>query len=86
MPNASLQLLPEAGARHERTLEAVSCKALFGDAFTLHVLSLVCRRWDTGMISFRLCAFSILPSHPSSSSSALASWRSAVSKPSVNQP
>src|SRR5262249_60716661 len=25
--NASLQLLPEAGARHERTLEAVSCKA-----------------------------------------------------------
>ena len=29
-PNASLQLLPEAGARHERTLEAVSCKALLG--------------------------------------------------------
>jgi hypothetical protein len=29
-PNASLQLLPEAGARHERTLEAVGCKALFG--------------------------------------------------------
>jgi hypothetical protein len=28
--NASLQLLPEAGARDERTLEAVSCKALFG--------------------------------------------------------
>src|SRR5262245_7431604 len=27
-PNASLQLLPEAGA--QRTLEAVSCKALFG--------------------------------------------------------
>ena len=26
MPNASLQLLPEAGA--QRTLEAVSCKAL----------------------------------------------------------
>jgi len=26
--NASLQLLPEAGARDERTLEAVSCKAL----------------------------------------------------------
>ena len=26
--NASLQLLPEAGA--QRTLEAVSCKALFG--------------------------------------------------------
>jgi hypothetical protein len=30
-PNASLQLLSEAGARHERTLEAVSCKALFGE-------------------------------------------------------
>jgi hypothetical protein len=29
--NASLQLLPEAGA--QRTLEAVSCKALFGNAF-----------------------------------------------------
>ena len=28
MPNASLQLLPKAGAK--RTLEAVSCKALFG--------------------------------------------------------
>jgi hypothetical protein len=28
LPNASLQLLPEAGA--QRTLEAVSCKALFG--------------------------------------------------------
>jgi len=28
--NASLQLLPEAGATQERTLEAVSCKALFG--------------------------------------------------------
>ena len=28
--NASLQLLPEAGA--QRTLEAVSCKALFGKA------------------------------------------------------
>jgi len=28
MPNASLQPLPEAGARHERTLEAVGCKAL----------------------------------------------------------
>jgi hypothetical protein len=31
MPNASLQLLPKAGA--ERTLEAVSCKALFGSAW-----------------------------------------------------
>jgi hypothetical protein len=29
LPNASLQLLPEAGA--QRTLEAVSCKALLGD-------------------------------------------------------
>jgi hypothetical protein len=29
-PNASLQLLPEAGATQERRLEAVSCKALFG--------------------------------------------------------
>jgi hypothetical protein len=29
-PNASLQLLPEAGATLERTLEAVRCKALFG--------------------------------------------------------
>ena len=29
-PNASLQLLPTAGARHERRLLAVSCKALFG--------------------------------------------------------
>ena len=28
LPNASLQLLPEAGATQERTLEAVSCKAL----------------------------------------------------------
>ena len=28
LPNASLQLLPEAEA--QRTLEAVSCKALFG--------------------------------------------------------
>jgi len=30
MPNAGRQLLPEAGARHERTLEAVSCTPLFG--------------------------------------------------------
>jgi hypothetical protein len=29
-PNASLHLLPEAGATQERTLEAVRCKALFG--------------------------------------------------------
>jgi hypothetical protein len=30
LPNARLQLLPEAGATQERRLEAVSCKALFG--------------------------------------------------------
>ena len=29
LSNTSLQLLPEAGATEERTLEAVSCKALF---------------------------------------------------------
>ena len=29
-PNAGAHLLPEAGARHERTLEAVRCSALFG--------------------------------------------------------
>jgi hypothetical protein len=29
-PNARLHLLPEAGARHERTLEAVRCKPWFG--------------------------------------------------------
>ena len=28
--NASLQLLPEAGATQERRLEAVACKPLFG--------------------------------------------------------
>src|SRR6266536_1567589 len=28
--NAGAHLLPEAGARHERTLEAVRCSALFG--------------------------------------------------------
>ena len=32
-PNASIQLLLEAGARNERTLEGVSCKALFGQAW-----------------------------------------------------
>src|SRR5262249_47351222 len=31
-------------------------------------------------------ALSLSPSHPNSSNNALASWRSAVSKPSVNQP
>ena len=30
MPNARHELLPEAGARHERTLEAVSSMPLFG--------------------------------------------------------
>jgi hypothetical protein len=83
-PNAAAQ--PRLAAGAQRTLEGVGCSRLFGDAFTLHALSLVCRRWDTGMISFRLRAFSLSPSHPSSSSSALASCRSAVSKPSVNQP
>src|SRR5215471_15614920 len=29
-PNAGAHLLPEAGARHERTLEAVRCSAWFG--------------------------------------------------------
>ena len=29
-PNARPELLPEAGARHERTLEAVSSRPLFG--------------------------------------------------------
>src|SRR5439155_17864375 len=29
-PNAQAHLLPEAEARHERTLEAVRCSALFG--------------------------------------------------------
>jgi hypothetical protein len=28
--NARFQALPEAGARHERRLEAVACKPLFG--------------------------------------------------------
>ena len=67
-------------------LHGVGSMPLFGDAFTLHVLSLVCRRWDMGMISFRFRAFPISPSHPNSSNSALASCKSAVSKPSVNQP
>ena len=31
-PNASLQLLPKAGATQERRLEAVSCKALLAGA------------------------------------------------------
>src|SRR5262249_47829412 len=31
-PNAGAHLLPEAGARHERTLEAVRCSAWFGAA------------------------------------------------------
>jgi hypothetical protein len=84
MPNAAAQPLPEAGA--QRTLEAVGCSGLFGDVFTLHVLSLMYCRWDTEMISFCFSTFPLSPSHPNSSNSALASWRSAVSKPSVNQP
>ena len=32
MPNARFQPLPKAGARNERTLEAVGCKPLFGGA------------------------------------------------------
>ena len=70
-PNARFQPRLEAGA--QRTLEGVGCKLLFGDACTLHVLSLGYRRWDMGMISFHLRAFSIFPSHPNSSNSALAS-------------
>ena len=31
-PNARFQALPEAGATEERTLEAVACKPLFGQA------------------------------------------------------
>ena len=41
-PNASLQLLPEAEA--ERRLEAVSCKALFGNALLARGLG-DCRVW-----------------------------------------
>ena len=32
MPNAPRQALPEAGARHERRLEAVACTRLLGPA------------------------------------------------------
>ena len=32
--NAAPQPLPEAGARHERTLEAVGCRRLLGGVFT----------------------------------------------------
>jgi hypothetical protein len=35
MPNAALQALPEAEARHERRLEAVACKRLFGEEWAL---------------------------------------------------
>ena len=34
-PNAGPELLPEAGATQERTLEAVRCSALFGQAVAL---------------------------------------------------
>ena len=37
-PNARPELLPEAGARHERTLEAVSSRPLFGWLRRLHGL------------------------------------------------
>ena len=30
VPNAARQALPKAGARHERTLEAVACTRLLG--------------------------------------------------------
>src|ERR1041385_7851116 len=33
-PNAAPQPLPEAGARHERRLEAVGCRRLFGQDST----------------------------------------------------
>ena len=36
-PNATHQPLPEAGARHERTLEAVGCRRLFGEVPVLCV-------------------------------------------------
>jgi hypothetical protein len=84
MLSATRQARLEAGA--QRTLEGVACTRLFGDALPLPVLSLVSRRWDTGMISCRFRTFFLPPSHATSSNSALASWRSTVSKPSVNQP
>jgi hypothetical protein len=37
MPNARPELLLEAGARHERTLEAVSSRPLFGEVlYVMH--------------------------------------------------
>src|SRR5438093_10610258 len=35
LPNAAPQPLPEAGARYERTLEAVGCRRLFGSGATV---------------------------------------------------
>src|SRR5712691_3139845 len=35
-PNARFQALPEAGARHERRLEAVACKPLLGRTWQGH--------------------------------------------------
>ena len=35
MPNAAPQPLPEAGARHKRTLEAVGCRRLLGGGATV---------------------------------------------------
>jgi hypothetical protein len=37
--NVRAQLLPEAGATQERTLEAVSCSPMLGDAPPIHLLS-----------------------------------------------
>jgi hypothetical protein len=48
-PNASLQLLPEAGA--QRTLEAVSCKALFGEVLACRDWSLTPGRWSHRLIN-----------------------------------
>ena len=36
--HASLHLLPEAGAKHERRLEAVRCKRVLGALFGFHRL------------------------------------------------
>ena len=55
-PNASLQLLPEAGA--QRTLEAVSCKALLGQTIVTTPASIVPRHVDV-LLSSLLRAYSI---------------------------
>jgi hypothetical protein len=38
-PNARPELLPEAGARHERTLEAVSSRPWFGVGYAWGTIS-----------------------------------------------